>query len=97
MSPSQIYALGGTCAAIAAALAVILAAFRTNTARVWKEEAEAQKARAERLENDLKEIKERLTHIERDNARLVALLTSLDPTRLAAIRLATNLTEDADG
>jgi small-conductance mechanosensitive channel len=75
-------------------VAVVVAAFRTNTARVWKEEAEAQKARAERLENDLKEIKERLTHIERDNARLVALLTSLDPNRLAAIRLAANPTED---
>lgn len=94
MSPSQIYAFSGTCAAIAAAVAVVVAAFRTNTARVWKEEAEAQKARAERLENDLKEIKERLTHIERDNARLVALLTSLDPNRLAAIRLAANPTED---
>lgn len=77
-----------------AAAVVILAAFRTNTARVWKEEAEAQKARAERLENDLKEIKERLTHIERDNARLVALLTSLDPTRLAALRLAPDSSED---
>ncbi|MFC4501756.1 MULTISPECIES: hypothetical protein [Streptomyces] len=73
---------------------MILAAFRTNTARVWKEEAEAQKARAERLENDLKEIKLRLTHIERDNARLVQLLTSLDPASLALIRRTPNPTEE---
>lgn len=94
MTLSQFFSYTGPLATFIAAAVVILAAFRTNTARVWKEEAEAQKARAERLENDLKEIKERLTHIERDNARLVALLTSLDPTRLAAVRLATNPTED---
>ncbi|MEV5913377.1 hypothetical protein AB0M00_31355 [Streptomyces chartreusis] len=94
MTLSQFFSYTGPLATFIAAAVVIFAAFRTNTARVWKEEAEAQKARAERLENDLKEIKERLTHIERDNARLVALLTSLDPTRLAAARLATNPTED---
>ncbi len=94
MTLTQFFSYTGPVATFIAAAVVILAAFRTNTARVWKEEAEAQKARAERLENDLKEIKERLTHIERDNARLVALLTSLDPNRLAAIRLATDPTED---
>ncbi|WP_416972532.1 hypothetical protein [Streptomyces sp. 4F14] len=77
-----------------AAVVVIVAAFRTNTARVWKEEAEAQKARADRLAEDLTEIKERLTRIEHENVRLVQLLTSLDPARLAAIRITTTNLED---
>jgi small-conductance mechanosensitive channel len=94
MTITQFFTYSGPVATVVAALVVILAGFKTNTAKVWKEEAEAQKARAERLENDLKEIKERLTHIERDNARLVALLTSLDPSRLAAARLAANPLED---
>lgn len=94
MTLSQFFSYTGPLATFIAAAVVILAAFRTNTARVWKEEAEAQTARANRLENDLKEIKDRLTHIERDNARLIQLLTSLDPARLAATRLTSNPTED---
>ncbi|MDQ1016701.1 hypothetical protein [Streptomyces afghaniensis] len=94
MTLSQFFSYSGPLVTFIAAAVVVLAALRTNTARVWKEEAEAQTARANRLESDLKEIKERLTHIERDNARLVALLTSLDPIRLAAVRQATNPTED---
>ncbi len=93
MPLSQLFSYSGPLTTFIAAAVLIFAAFRTNTAKVWKEEAEAQKARADRLENDLKEIKERLTHIERDNARLIALLTSLDPSRLTAVRLSTNLTE----
>ncbi|MFC8099443.1 hypothetical protein [Streptomyces sp. NPDC057363] len=75
---------------------VVLGAFRTNTAKVWKEEAEAQTARANRLETDLKEIKERLTQIERDNRRLISLLTSLDPTQLNAYRLLTPTNTEDD-
>ncbi|GAA4794746.1 hypothetical protein [Streptomyces ziwulingensis] len=41
---------------VVAAAVVILTAFRTNTARVWKEEAESQKACDDRLEADLTEI-----------------------------------------
>ncbi|NEC21183.1 hypothetical protein G3I50_23490 [Streptomyces parvus] len=77
-----------------AALVVVLAAYRTNTAAVWREEAEAQKSRADRLEASLKEINARLSRIEIENERLVQLLTSLDPTKLAVIRLATTLSED---
>ncbi|MEU5577770.1 hypothetical protein ABZ791_10825 [Streptomyces huasconensis] len=94
MTFSQLFSYSGPLATLIAAAVVIFAAFRTNTARVWKEEAEAQKARAERLETDLKEIKDRLTHIERDNARLVALLTALAPSRIAATRHAANPLED---
>jgi predicted nuclease with TOPRIM domain len=61
---------------------------------VWREEAEAQKERADRLAGDLTEIKNRLTRIEQENARLIQLLTSLDPNRLAVMRLAANPTED---
>lgn len=72
----------GMSVGIAGGLSVFLASRKTNTAKVWKEEAEAQKARADRLENDLQEIKERLTRIEDENKRLIELLTALDPARL---------------
>ncbi|MEU5186987.1 hypothetical protein AB0G83_07505 [Streptomyces klenkii] len=61
---------------------VIRASKEAKTAEVWKGEAEAQKARADRLQDDLAEIKERLKRIEQENARLLALLTALDPSRL---------------
>jgi predicted nuclease with TOPRIM domain len=62
------------------------AAWRLNTAKVWKEEAEAQKTRADRLQQDMGEIKERLTRIEAENKRLIELLTALDPQRIRELR-----------
>lgn len=94
MNPSQIFALSGTLASVVAAVVVVLAAARTSSARVWREEAEAQKGRADRLAGDLTEIKNRLSRIEAENARLIKLLTSLDPDRLAVLRLAANPMED---
>ncbi|MEU9404784.1 hypothetical protein AB0E08_03625 [Streptomyces sp. NPDC048281] len=86
--------LAGTLSSVLAAGVVVIAAFRTSAAKVWREEAEAQKQRADRLADDLTEIKNRLTRIEQENARLIRLLTSLDPNSLASIRLAVNPTED---
>ncbi|MFJ7329022.1 hypothetical protein ACIQVN_22620 [Streptomyces cyaneofuscatus] len=94
MTFTQILPILGTLAFLIAALVVVLAAYRTNTASVWREEAGAQKSRADRLEASLKEINARLSRIEIENERLVQLLTSLDPTKLAVIRLATTLSED---
>ncbi|WP_234029235.1 hypothetical protein [Streptomyces sp. PsTaAH-124] len=94
MTASEIYSLGGIAAAVLGSAAVAIAAFRTNAAKVWREEADAQKTRADRLERDLKEIKERLTNIERENARLIQLLTSLDPNRLALARNPNTHTEE---
>jgi predicted nuclease with TOPRIM domain len=74
------------CGSFITAALVLKAGWRANTARVWKEEAEAQKARADRLENDMTEIKERLTRIEAENARLIELLTALDPVRINSLR-----------
>ncbi|MFI8815715.1 MULTISPECIES: hypothetical protein [unclassified Streptomyces] len=94
MSLSQMLSHAGTISVVLAALVVIAAAFRTNTTRIWREEAEAQKSRADRLEASLNEINTRLSRIEVENERLVHLLTSLDPARLAFIRLATTPTEE---
>lgn len=94
MTPTQILTLGGTLTSVCAALAVVLASFRTSSARVWREEAEAQKERADRLAGDLTEIKNRLARIESENARLIRILTSLDPARLAVVRLADHPPED---
>lgn len=96
MTIPQFFSYSGPLATFVAAAVVVLAAFRTNTARVWKEEAEAQTARANRLETDLKEIKARLTQIEQDNRRLIQLLTSIDPTQLNAYRLLTQPTTEDD-
>ncbi|MFJ8930590.1 hypothetical protein ACIRLA_28780 [Streptomyces sp. NPDC102364] len=94
MTLSEVLSISGPLAALAAAVVVVLASQKTSTARVWREEAEAQKQRADRLASDLTEIKNRLSRIESENRRLVQLLTSLDPTRLAAVQLAVNPTED---
>lgn len=90
MTLSQFFSTAGTLATFVAAVVVVLASHRTSAARIWREEAEAQKERADRLASDLTEIKNRLTRIEQENARLIQLLTSLDPARLAVIRLADN-------
>ncbi|MFJ9234389.1 hypothetical protein ACIRJ3_05315 [Streptomyces anulatus] len=94
MTVTQALPVLGTLASLIAALVVVFAAYRTSAARVWREEAEAQKSRADRLEASLKEINARLSRIEIENERLVQLLTSLDPTKLAVIRLATTPSED---
>ena len=75
------------CSSLAAASVVIYAGWRKGTHNVWKEEAEAQKARADRLEEDLDEIKERLARIEKENQRLIEILTALDPERLRALHI----------
>ncbi|MFJ9900242.1 hypothetical protein ACIQPR_43630 [Streptomyces sp. NPDC091280] len=85
MDFQALFAYAGMGATAIAALVMTKAAWRLNTARVWKEEAEAQKARADRLMEDLTEIKERLTRIEDENKRLVQILLSLDPERIAAL------------
>jgi predicted nuclease with TOPRIM domain len=72
---------------LAAASVVTYASWRRGTSKIWKEEAEAQKARADRLEENLDEIKDRLSRIEKENARLIELLTALDPERLRALRI----------
>jgi predicted nuclease with TOPRIM domain len=72
---------------LAAASVIVVAGWRKGTSNIWKEEAEAQKARADRLEEDLSEIKERLARIEKENQRLIEILTALDPERLRALRV----------
>lgn len=87
MTLSQFSSITGAVATVIAAFVVVLAAARTNTAKVWKDEAEAQRTRADRLQTDMTEIKERLTRIEAENQRLIELLTALDPARVRALHL----------
>ncbi|GAA2719212.1 MULTISPECIES: hypothetical protein [Streptomyces] len=78
----DLFGIVGILATVIGGFVVVRASKETTTAEVWRSEAEAQKARADRLQKDLAEIKERLTRIEQENARLIALLTALDPTSL---------------
>ncbi|MEV5883085.1 hypothetical protein AB0L74_10260 [Streptomyces sp. NPDC052020] len=87
MTINEFFSFSGPVATFVALAVVVLGAFRTNTAKVWREEAEAQKARADRLAKDLTEIKDRLTRIEDENKKLVELLTALDPDRVRTIRI----------
>ncbi|MFJ8699470.1 hypothetical protein [Streptomyces ardesiacus] len=87
MTLSDFFSFSGPVATFIALAVVVLGAFRTNTAKVWKEEAEAQKARADRLEKDVSEIKKSLARIEAENKRLLELLTALDPERVRSIRI----------
>ncbi|GHF38694.1 hypothetical protein GCM10010218_19880 [Streptomyces mashuensis] len=82
---SVILSLFGIASTIIGGYVVVRAAKEVRTAEVWKSEAEAQKARADRLQDDLTEIKMRLARIEAENSRLVELLTALDPARVAAL------------
>jgi hypothetical protein len=72
---------------LAGLLALVFAGARTNSARIWREEAEAHKARADRLIGELEEIKNRLTHLEGYNATLVAILSTIDPQKLEELRI----------
>lgn len=83
----EILNYGGALAGVAGAASLIVASIRTNAARIWKEEAEAQKTRADRLFGELEEIKNRLTHLESYNATLVALLSTIDPQKLEELRM----------
>ena len=87
MTPQQLFEYAGIVASIIGALVMTKAAWSMNTAKVWKGEAEAQKYRADRLQEDMKEIKERLSRIEQENQRLIELLTNLDPARIAALHI----------
>ncbi|MET8702743.1 hypothetical protein ABZW10_28370 [Kitasatospora sp. NPDC004723] len=82
MTPTDIFGFAGTAASVVAALVMVRASWQMNSAQVWKGEAEAQKTRADRLQDDLNEIKDRLTRIEAENRRLVELITTLDPSRI---------------
>ncbi|WP_251018902.1 hypothetical protein [Streptomyces sp. ISL-11] len=86
MNTSVILNLFGIISIVIGGYVVVRAAKEVRTAEVWKSEAEAQKARADRLQDDLTEIKLRLGRIEAENGRLIELLTALDPARVAALR-----------
>ncbi|GGW89526.1 hypothetical protein [Streptomyces noursei] len=86
MTPNDLLTYAGTAATTVAAFVLVRASWQTQTTRVWREEAEAQRTRADRLQSDMDEIKARLTRIEAENQRLIQLLTALDPERVAAHR-----------
>ncbi|WP_435270935.1 hypothetical protein [Streptomyces sp. 1222.5] len=87
MNLTSVFEYAGMAATALAALVIARGSWQMNTAKVWREEAEAQRTRADRLQEDLNEIKERLTRIEKENQRFIELLTALDPERLRALRI----------
>lgn len=78
---------GGAFAGVAGAVSLIAASFKTSSARIWKDEAEAHKARADRLIEELEEVKNRLTGLEAYTKTLVTLLSTIDPERLEELRI----------
>lgn len=91
MSPDEILAAVGFSTGGMGAVAILIASFKTNTAKTWKgtaeswrEEAEAQKARADRIMDELTDIKNRLSHLERYNQRLITIVSSVSPDRVSA-------------
>ncbi|MEU0912125.1 hypothetical protein [Streptomyces althioticus] len=72
---------------LAGLIAIVLAGRRTNASRIWREEAEAQKTRADRLIEELKEVKDRLTELEGYTQTLVLLLSTIDPQKLEELRV----------
>ncbi|AYG80007.1 hypothetical protein DWB77_02127 [Streptomyces hundungensis] len=82
----DLFGIAGILATVIGGFVVVRAAKEAKTAEVWKAEAEAQKARADRLQEDLTEIKDRLGRIEEENKRLVQLVSTIDPARLNIFR-----------
>ncbi|MEV8022485.1 hypothetical protein AB0O76_40575 [Streptomyces sp. NPDC086554] len=82
----NLFGIVGILATVIGGFVVVRAAKEAKTAEVWKAEAEAQKARADRLQEDLTEIKDRLGRIEEENKRLVQLVSIIDPERLSIFR-----------
>ncbi len=72
---SFILAILGLMGLLGSAYAVLRASGKTASVNLWREEAEAQKARADRLETSLSEIDSRVGVLESENARLVELAT----------------------
>jgi len=87
MTPDRLFQYVGAVATLVAALIMAKTSWHSQAARVWQAEAEAQQHRADRLQNDMDEVKARLTRIEDENRRLIELLTALDPVRVAALRI----------
>jgi len=76
----------GGLAIFGGALAVVITSIRTNATRIWKEEAEAEKRRADRLFEELEEVKNRLTDLENYTKTLVVILSTVDPQKLDDLR-----------
>ncbi|WP_245001507.1 hypothetical protein [Streptomyces alfalfae] len=87
MTATDIFGYAGTAASVVAAFVLVKAAWQTQTTKVWREEAEAQRTRADRLQDDMDEVKTRLAHLEAKNQRLIDILTTVDPEKLAALRI----------
>lgn len=86
MSPSEMLTFTGLISILVAAAVVTYSAFRTNTTRVWKDEAEAWKARAETALVELEELRDQLTELEGYTQTLVRILSTIDPQRLDDLR-----------
>ncbi|WP_326827357.1 hypothetical protein [Streptomyces sp. NBC_01751] len=71
------WVLGATAVlgSLAAAFVKIRSSVDNQTAEIWKGEAEAQKARADRLETALTELSERVARLEAENRHLSELVT----------------------
>ena len=82
----EILNYGGALAGVAGAVSFIIASIRTNAARIWKEEAEAHKARADRLIEELEEVKGKLSDLEDKTQVLISLLSAIDPQKLEGLQ-----------
>lgn len=71
---------------LAGLLALLFAGWRTSASSVWRGEAEAWKERANRVMDELEEVKEKLTELEGYTQTLVFLLSTIDPQKLEELR-----------
>ncbi|MDT0472789.1 hypothetical protein RM863_11695 [Streptomyces sp. DSM 41014] len=75
--------------ALSAAYVRVRSSVDNATAEIWKGEAEAQKARADRLETQLEELAGRVARLEAENRHLSELVTgtaAISELRALAVR-----------
>lgn len=70
-----ILAIFGVLGVLGSAFAILKASSKTASVNLWREEAEAQKARADRLELTVADIESRLKVLETENKRLADMAT----------------------
>ncbi|KQX43543.1 hypothetical protein ASD97_26100 [Streptomyces sp. Root63] len=66
---------------------MVFSSWNTNATRLYKEEAEAQKARADRAFAEIEKMTKEISELKEYTHALVRILSTIDPEKLEELRL----------